>query len=1111
MRSAVATRRRLRAAVVRALIAWATLACVAWGAGVGRVAADAAGGVRVVPGAAAGAPSSLQVDHTSTLRCVSPARSAGAGANDITPMTTMSDPRQALLGDDYLFCELPWDGAADGRASSPPRVYALLGTVVVPEGLHTGIEPPAGMHAAPQLDGAAPPQPAPSQSETLLSFAEWREQHLESERRARHKQRDRGRGDAHETVLDASQHVPAASQHVSAASPAPSAPAPLASTGGADPQPSAAPPVPPPTAERAVPQPYVYAQKDAPATLAELRHRWNYASLDCAAVVHQANPSAKFAAAILSEKKDRYMLSPCASSMRCAQKDRACEGQFVVVELCQHIRVDTLVLANLEFFSSMFKLFRVRVAASLHASESDWHELGMFRAQNVRSPQVFRLEAIPESYFRFLRIDFLEHYGTEYYCPVSLLRVYGRNEREDADDDMRDDEDALDVEGDGVWGSADEAPRAPDAVAPEKGARSAGTAERENVRGGARAAVDGAGPHSGSAPPTASTSADAPLPSICVARRIPMLRAPVCEWCGPPCAPSAPTSSAVVGAPPTGTVSPTPTARTMSPTGSAPDASTRAADTAPGAAPAPTSTLTADVGPPPPVPTTPASTAGNRTAGGADRVADGAAAGGAEGAAAARSANAAPAAMVTCEGTSVAGASAVPSDSAARETPGGVSGETERGASAAVSAVSTGAASPAPSSSPASNTATGTSTRTTRSSSKAAASGAPGSGGGSESIFRTITKRLNALESNTSLSMQYLQMSSELLRDKLAVLEENHEARVYRLLTALNASNAARVAETTQQYDRDLRRALFEVDMHRQRSDMERMALLARVQRLTDEILYEKRWSVAQLLLLLLLLVLLALTRSSVVTTTLAHAAQRRPVRAMSAPFPLAGDTPLQTPRGDAAAPPARWTDSRTGTPSMFVRTVRLRDENATPSPTSSYAVDALERAAADPAAPASAPRAALSERAAHNARRVARGKGIRPFTASTPSPAGARFLAARQRARTTPRARRGAVDGGGEEALSFGGHHLGSTPPVAATTGAAAAPGTAWFTAAADPSADTPGGRAPRAPGVEPRSDTMRGTDGGHHRNASHASSVSSACASEWTDHGDAEYVAVE
>lgn len=34
-------------------------------------------------------------------------------------------------------------------------------------------------------------------------------------------------------------------------------------------------------------------------------------------------------------------------------------------------------------------------------------------------------------FYRYIRIDFLSHYGNEYYCPVSLLRVYGLTQLEE--------------------------------------------------------------------------------------------------------------------------------------------------------------------------------------------------------------------------------------------------------------------------------------------------------------------------------------------------------------------------------------------------------------------------------------------------------------------------------------------------------------------------------------------------------------------------------------------------------------------------------------------------------------------------------------------------------
>ncbi|EMD39615.1 hypothetical protein CERSUDRAFT_150222 [Gelatoporia subvermispora B] len=142
--------------------------------------------------------------------------------------------------------------------------------------------------------------------------------------------------------------------------------------------------------------------------------RFNYASLDCSARVHTAHRSAKSPASILSSKKDKYMLSPCAEAK-----------QFVVVELCEDIRVDTVQLANFEFFSGVFKDFSVSVAKTYTTDTDGWTVAGTYRAKNVRGVQSFHLPPHLRDFYRFIRIDFHSHYGNEYYCPVSLLRVYG--------------------------------------------------------------------------------------------------------------------------------------------------------------------------------------------------------------------------------------------------------------------------------------------------------------------------------------------------------------------------------------------------------------------------------------------------------------------------------------------------------------------------------------------------------------------------------------------------------------------------------------------------------------------------------------------------------------
>ncbi|GAO49317.1 hypothetical protein G7K_3468-t1 [Saitoella complicata NRRL Y-17804] len=143
------------------------------------------------------------------------------------------------------------------------------------------------------------------------------------------------------------------------------------------------------------------------------KERFNYASFDCAATVLKTNGDAKGSSAILVENKDRYMLNKCSA-----------DNKFVIVELCDDILVDTVVLANFEFFSSMFKDVRFSVSDRYPVKESGWHKLGVFEAANSRIVQAFRIDN-PLIWARYLRIEFLSHYGSEYYCPLSLVRVHG--------------------------------------------------------------------------------------------------------------------------------------------------------------------------------------------------------------------------------------------------------------------------------------------------------------------------------------------------------------------------------------------------------------------------------------------------------------------------------------------------------------------------------------------------------------------------------------------------------------------------------------------------------------------------------------------------------------
>ncbi|KAJ1648775.1 hypothetical protein IWQ61_009929 [Dispira simplex] len=146
--------------------------------------------------------------------------------------------------------------------------------------------------------------------------------------------------------------------------------------------------------------------------LQRTKGRFNHASADCAAVVIKANPEAKGASAILTNSKEKYMLNLCSAT------------KFVIIELCDDILMDTLTIANYEFFSSTFKEFTVHVTDRYPPKNNVWKFLGRFHAKNTREAQVFPIPD-PVMWARFIRVDFVSHYSNEYYCPVSFIRVYG--------------------------------------------------------------------------------------------------------------------------------------------------------------------------------------------------------------------------------------------------------------------------------------------------------------------------------------------------------------------------------------------------------------------------------------------------------------------------------------------------------------------------------------------------------------------------------------------------------------------------------------------------------------------------------------------------------------
>ncbi|KAJ9118702.1 hypothetical protein QFC22_003922 [Naganishia vaughanmartiniae] len=154
-------------------------------------------------------------------------------------------------------------------------------------------------------------------------------------------------------------------------------------------------------------------------------HRYNYASPDCSARIQSASPQSQHASSVLHKSKDRYMLTPCSA-----------KEHWVIIELCDDIRIEAIEIGMFEFFSGIVKEVKLSIGGADDASDesqdediSAWQEVGSFVGKSVRGTQTFTLDH-PTSFQRFIRLDFPSHYGNEYYCPVSSIKVYGMNQME---------------------------------------------------------------------------------------------------------------------------------------------------------------------------------------------------------------------------------------------------------------------------------------------------------------------------------------------------------------------------------------------------------------------------------------------------------------------------------------------------------------------------------------------------------------------------------------------------------------------------------------------------------------------------------------------------------
>lgn len=599
------------------------------------------------------------------------------------------------------------------------------------------------------------------ESGEFLSFEEWKKQNLEKAGQSEHV------GQRHQGESQEQRQRPSRQQNALES---------LGEDGEIDIDFAGFVPSGPTTAVHEASQPITDEQNDPPVAKPKLRsrdagttckERFNYASFDCAANVLKWNKEAKSPSSVLSENKDSYMLNQCSA-----------ENKFLILELCNDILIDTVVIANFEFFSSTFRTFRVSVSDSYPVKGDKWKVIGNYEARNTREVQAFLVEN-PIIWARYLRIEFLSHYGAEFYCPVSLVRVHGTTMMEEwkhSEDSatIDDGDDEAGTEELGLPESSNPAPQpetetqlqesAVDSIVASLAEKS--VSEQQSVGSTSQAAVrtnpgefhvvrDPNGALIDSASPVAIEAIIAAIESS--------------ETCG--------TSESHV--------------------------------------------QTASASPTDNVPRSHLSRNENSTQ------------------------------HIVMEGIASRSSDVPDLRTNATEQVASQTSAMEKSQSVASGSI------------PVVTTKSNIST-TDRAKSSSTVSSAASAPTAQDSFFKSVQKRLQMLEANSSLSLQYIEDQSRALRDAFKKVEQRQLARTSNFLEALNQTVLNELREFRQQYDQLWQSTVIELESQRERYERDNEAINTRIGLLADEVIFQRRMAIMQMVLIVVCLVLVLFSRGAI-------------------------------------------------------------------------------------------------------------------------------------------------------------------------------------------------------------------------------------------------------
>ncbi|GAB0495144.1 hypothetical protein MMPV_006442 [Pyropia vietnamensis] len=138
---------------------------------------------------------------------------------------------------------------------------------------------------------------------------------------------------------------------------------------------------------------------------------FNFASVDAGARVLAASEGTIGQKNVIDENRDKYALAPCRVNPR-----------WVVIELSEKMVIHAVEVGHFEFYASA--PLRVAVLGATVYPAASWRLLGSWAYRDSHAVQWFALPA--SALVKYVRVVFLGSVGGEFYCPISIVRVYGK-------------------------------------------------------------------------------------------------------------------------------------------------------------------------------------------------------------------------------------------------------------------------------------------------------------------------------------------------------------------------------------------------------------------------------------------------------------------------------------------------------------------------------------------------------------------------------------------------------------------------------------------------------------------------------------------------------------